>query len=161
MSLLASNSMGSFCFFSPAGHPDSGSRGCGRTSRRGAGFHPGYRGTHQGSDADNLLVGPSITADGTILSAPSIGCLHKGSAPLPRNKITQHLDLPSIPPVDMIVRKCWGEADQQLSVVGQRIRRTGIIRQTLADWDAADIRQVCEEYAKRVRKFGGVVRTLC
>lgn len=83
--------------------------------------------------------------------------LAQGVCAITAEQITQHLDLPSIPPVDMIVRSAGEKRISNFLLWDSAYAELASYDKLWPDWDAADIRQVCEEYAKRVRKFGGVV----
>jgi undecaprenyl diphosphate synthase len=83
-------------------------------------------------------------------------CLSDGINAITCNDICNHLDLPEIPPVDMIVRSANEKRLSNFLLWDSAYAELGFYEKLWPDWDAEDVRLVCEDYATRVRKFGGV-----
>lgn len=76
--------------------------------------------------------------------------------PITENDISQHLDTPDIPPVDIIVRT-GGEKRLSNFLLWESAYAELVFYDTLwPDWNAANLQEVCDEYARRTRRFGGI-----
>lgn len=70
--------------------------------------------------------------------------------------IRANLDLPQIPPVDMIVRSANERRLSNFLLWDSAYAELGFYDKFWPDWKAEDVRAVCKDYALRVRKFGGI-----
>ena len=70
--------------------------------------------------------------------------------------IRSHLDLPQVPPVDMIVRSANERRLSNFLLWDSAYAELGFYEKLWPDWKAEDVQAVCKDYALRVRKFGGV-----
>lgn len=70
--------------------------------------------------------------------------------------IRSHLDLPQVPPVDMIVRSANERRLSNFLLWDSAYAELGFYEKLWPDWKAEDVQTVCNDYAQRVRKFGGV-----
>ena len=71
--------------------------------------------------------------------------------------IRLHLDLPQVPPVDMIVRSANEKRLSNFLLWDSAYAELGFYEKLWPDWKAEDVQTICEDYAQRVRKFGGIV----
>ncbi len=70
--------------------------------------------------------------------------------------IREHLDLPHIPPVDLIIR-AGGEQRLSNFMLWDAAYAELFFSEILwPDWNAVMLQEACEEYAHRARRFGGV-----
>jgi undecaprenyl diphosphate synthase len=72
-------------------------------------------------------------------------------------QIAGNLDLPSVPPVDMIVRSAGERRISNFLLWDSAYAELASYDKLWPDWDKDDVQRICEEYAHRVRKFGGVL----
>ena len=70
--------------------------------------------------------------------------------------IRLHLDLPQVPPVDMIVRSANEKRLSNFLLWDSAYAELGFYEKLWPDWKAEDVRTVCRDYSQRVRKFGGI-----
>ena len=70
--------------------------------------------------------------------------------------LASHLDLPSVPPVDMIVRSANERRLSNFLLWDSAYAELAFYEKLWPDWNEDDIRQVCRDYSERERKFGGV-----
>lgn len=75
---------------------------------------------------------------------------------LTADDIRSHLDLPQVPPVDMIVRSANEKRLSNFLLWDSAYAELGFYEKFWPDWNAEDVRIVCKDYSQRVRKFGGV-----
>jgi undecaprenyl diphosphate synthase len=71
-------------------------------------------------------------------------------------EIRAHLDLPDIPPVDMIVRSANERRLSNFLLWDSAYAELGFYEKLWPDWNEEDVRRVCADFAGRVRKFGGI-----
>ena len=70
--------------------------------------------------------------------------------------IADNLDLPQVPPVDMIVRSANEKRLSNFLLWDSAYAELAFYEKFWPDWNEEDIRKVCHDYSQRVRKFGGV-----
>ncbi len=70
--------------------------------------------------------------------------------------IADNLDLPQVPPVDMIVRSANEKRLSNFLLWDSAYAELAFYEKYWPDWNEDDIRTVCRDYSQRVRKFGGV-----
>jgi len=70
--------------------------------------------------------------------------------------IRSHLDLPQVPPVDMIVRSANERRLSNFLLWDSAYAELGFYEKLWPDWKAEDVQAICKDYSLRVRKFGGV-----
>ncbi len=70
--------------------------------------------------------------------------------------IRLYLDLPQVPPVDMIVRSANERRLSNFLLWDSAYAELGFYEKLWPDWKAEDVQLICKDYAQRVRKFGGV-----
>jgi len=70
--------------------------------------------------------------------------------------IRSHLDLPHVPPVDMIVRSANERRLSNFLLWDSAYAELGFYEKLWPDWKAEDVQTICKDYSQRVRKFGGV-----
>jgi undecaprenyl diphosphate synthase len=70
--------------------------------------------------------------------------------------IRSHLDLPHVPPVDMIVRSANERRLSNFLRWDSAYAELGFYEKLWPDWKAEDVQTICKDYAQRIRKFGGV-----
>ncbi len=70
--------------------------------------------------------------------------------------IRSHLDLPQVPPVDMIVRSANEKRLSNFLLWDSAYAELGFYEKLWPDWKAEDVQTICKDYSQRVRKFGGV-----
>ncbi len=70
--------------------------------------------------------------------------------------LAAHLDLPTVPPVDMIVRSANEKRLSNFLLWDSAYAELAFYEKLWPDWNEEDIRQVCCDYSERERKFGGV-----
>lgn len=70
--------------------------------------------------------------------------------------IRSHLDLPDVPPVDMIVRSANEKRLSNFLLWDSAYAELGFYEKLWPDWKAEDIQAICKDYSQRVRKFGGI-----
>ena len=70
--------------------------------------------------------------------------------------IASFLDLPQVPAVDMIVRSANEKRLSNFLLWDSAYAELAFYEKLWPDWNKEDIRQVCEDFNQRVRKFGGV-----
>ncbi|HKL59445.1 MAG TPA: polyprenyl diphosphate synthase [Sphaerochaeta sp.] len=70
--------------------------------------------------------------------------------------IRSHLDLPQVPPVDMIVRSANERRLSNFLLWDSAYAELGFYEKLWPDWKSEDVQAICKDYALRVRKFGGV-----
>jgi undecaprenyl diphosphate synthase len=70
--------------------------------------------------------------------------------------IRMHLDLPEIPPVDMIVRSANERRLSNFLLWDSAYAELGFYEKLWPDWDGEDVQKICADFSTRVRKFGGV-----
>ncbi len=75
---------------------------------------------------------------------------------LVEDDIRSHLDLPQVPPVDMIVRSANERRLSNFLLWDSAYAELGFYEKLWPDWQAEDVRTICMDYSQRVRKFGGV-----
>ena len=75
---------------------------------------------------------------------------------LTASDIRSHLDLPHIPPVDMIVRSANERRLSNFLLWDSAYAELGFYEKLWPDWNAEDVQTICKDYSQRVRKFGGV-----
>ncbi len=75
---------------------------------------------------------------------------------LTEDDIRSHLDLPDVPPVDMIVRSANERRLSNFLLWDSAYAELGFYEKFWPDWKAEDVQQICKDYAQRVRKFGGI-----
>ncbi|MGH0052742.1 MAG: undecaprenyl diphosphate synthase family protein, partial [Sphaerochaetaceae bacterium] len=80
---------------------------------------------------------------------------HPGE-PITEMAITSNLDLPQVPPVDMIVRSANEKRLSNFLLWDSAYAELAFYEKLWPDWDAEDIQRICKDYGKRIRKFGGV-----
>ncbi|MBG0767078.1 MAG: di-trans,poly-cis-decaprenylcistransferase [Spirochaetaceae bacterium] len=80
---------------------------------------------------------------------------HPGET-ITEDALASNLDLPHIPPVDMIVRSANEKRLSNFLLWDSAYAELAFYEKLWPDWDAEDIRRICRDYGKRVRKFGGV-----
>ena len=76
--------------------------------------------------------------------------------PITEELITQNMDLPDLPAVDMIVRSANEKRLSNFLLWESAYAELAFYEKLWPDWGAEEIQQVCQEYRQRVRKFGGV-----
>lgn len=79
----------------------------------------------------------------------------------PQKEITEadirsHLDLPQVPPVDMIVRSANERRLSNFLLWDSAYAELGFYEKLWPDWKADDVQSICKDFSQRVRKFGGV-----
>ncbi len=72
------------------------------------------------------------------------------------NSLASYLDLPQLPPVDMIVRSANERRLSNFLLWDSAYAELAFYEKLWPDWNGDDIQHICTEYGKRVRKFGGV-----
>jgi len=70
--------------------------------------------------------------------------------------LASHLDLPQIPAVDMIIRSANEKRLSNFLLWDSAYAELAFYEKLWPDWCGDDVVQVCQEYAQRVRKFGGL-----
>jgi len=75
---------------------------------------------------------------------------------LTEDDIRSHLDLPHVPPVDMIVRSANEKRLSNFLLWDSAYAELGFYEKFWPDWKAEDVQTICKDYSQRVRKFGGV-----
>ncbi|MFA6682022.1 MAG: polyprenyl diphosphate synthase [Sphaerochaeta sp.] len=75
---------------------------------------------------------------------------------LHEDDIRSHLDLPHVPPVDMIVRSANERRLSNFLLWDSAYAELGFYEKLWPDWKAEDVQTICKDYSQRVRKFGGV-----
>jgi undecaprenyl diphosphate synthase len=70
--------------------------------------------------------------------------------------IADNLDLPQVPPVDMIVRSANEKRLSNFLLWDSAYAELAFYEKYWPDWNEDDIHKVCQDYSQRVRKFGGV-----
>ncbi len=84
-------------------------------------------------------------------------CLTEGlQKNLTETDIRSHLDLPHVPPVDMIVRSANERRLSNFLLWDSAYAELGFYEKLWPDWKAEDVQSICKDYSQRVRKFGGV-----
>ena len=79
-----------------------------------------------------------------------------GDNEITEQDIRSHIDLPHIPPVDLIIRS-GGEKRLSNFMLWDAAYAEFAFYDTLwPDWGAKDLKTACEEFANRARRFGGV-----
>lgn len=82
--------------------------------------------------------------------------LEAGDGPIDPACIRRHLDLPDVPPVDMIVRSAGEKRLSNFLLWDSAYAELASYDRLWPDWGAEDVARVLDEYAARTRKFGGV-----
>ena len=83
-------------------------------------------------------------------------CLSEGTEKgITCNDIRSHLDLPEIPPVDMIVRSANEKRLSNFLLWDSAYAELEFYEKLWPDWDSEDVKILCTDYSKRVRKMGG------
>jgi undecaprenyl diphosphate synthase len=80
---------------------------------------------------------------------------HSGQA-ITEVALASNLDLPHIPPVDMIVRSANEKRLSNFLLWDSAYAELAFYEKYWPDWDAEDIQRICIDYGERIRKFGGV-----
>ncbi len=70
--------------------------------------------------------------------------------------IRLHLDLPHVPPVDMIVRSANERRLSNFLLWDSAYAELGFYEKLWPEWKAEDVQAICRDYSQRVRKFGGI-----
>ncbi|ADY13040.1 polyprenyl diphosphate synthase [Sphaerochaeta globosa] len=70
--------------------------------------------------------------------------------------IADNLDLPQVPPVDMIVRSANEKRLSNFLLWDSAYAELAFYEKYWPDWNEEDVRIVCHDYSQRVRKFGGI-----
>lgn len=70
--------------------------------------------------------------------------------------IASHLDLPQVPPVDMIVRSANEKRLSNFLLWDSAYAEFGFYEKLWPDWNGEDVKQICFDFSQRVRKYGGV-----
>lgn len=84
-------------------------------------------------------------------------CLaEQGQRVFSEDDIRSHLDLPQVPPVDMIVRSANERRLSNFLLWDSAYAELGFYEKLWPDWKAEDVQAICKDYSQRVRKFGGV-----
>lgn len=79
-----------------------------------------------------------------------------GCEPITEQDIRRNIDLPHIPPVDLIIRS-GGEKRLSNFMLWDAAYAEFAFYDTLwPDWGAKHVKQACDEFANRARRFGGV-----
>lgn len=71
--------------------------------------------------------------------------------------IAANLDNPQVPPPDIIVRSAGEQRLSNFMLWDSAYAEFAFYDTLWPDWDAEEVRTVCADYAKRTRKFGGVI----
>jgi len=82
--------------------------------------------------------------------------LENGAKKITPQLIRENLDLPDVPPVDMIVRSANEKRISNFLLWDSAYAEMAFYDKLWPDWDKTDIERICEEYSHRVRKFGGL-----
>lgn len=70
--------------------------------------------------------------------------------------ITSNLDLPQVPPVDMIVRSAGEMRLSNFLLWESAYAELGFYEPLWPDWGSAEVQLIVRDYAKRVRTYGGI-----
>lgn len=70
--------------------------------------------------------------------------------------LASHLDLPQVPPVDMIVRSANEKRLSNFLLWDSAYAEFGFYEKLWPDWNGEDVKQICFDFSQRVRKYGGV-----
>jgi undecaprenyl diphosphate synthase len=76
--------------------------------------------------------------------------------PITETDIAEHLDLPHLPPVDMIVRSANEQRLSNFLLWESAYAELAFYEKLWPDWGKEEIQTICQDYSQRVRKFGGV-----
>ncbi len=79
-----------------------------------------------------------------------------GKQSVTEEEISQHLDLPDLPPVDMIVRSADEQRLSNFLLWESAYAELAFYEKLWPEWGREEIQAICQEYRLRVRKFGGV-----
>lgn len=71
--------------------------------------------------------------------------------------IEQNLDLPNIPPVDLIVRTGGEKRLSNFLLWDSAYAEFSFYDTLWPDWGALELRTACDEFVTRVRRFGGII----
>jgi len=71
--------------------------------------------------------------------------------------IRQNLDLPSIPPVDLIVRTGGEKRLSNFLLWDSAYAEFSFYDTLWPDWGARELQSACDDFATRVRRFGGIL----
>ncbi len=80
----------------------------------------------------------------------------KGDELIKAEDIRNHIDLPFIPPVDLIVRSGGQKRLSNFMLWDAAYAELAFYDTLWPDWDGELFRAACEEYGRRTRQFGGV-----
>lgn len=83
--------------------------------------------------------------------------IHDSSQPITPADIASHLDNPQVPAPDIIVRSAGEQRLSNFMLWDSAYAEFAFYDTLWPDWGAKEVQTVCTDYAKRTRKFGGVI----
>ncbi len=93
-----------------------------------------------------------VRAVNSIVSSPG----RTPGVPITTEEITEHLDLPQVPPPDIIARSAGEQRLSNFLLWESAYAELAFYDTLWPDWGAQQVIDVCTDFAKRTRKFGGV-----
>ena len=111
-------------------------------------------------DSQHLTVSLAINYGGQDEIARAVTrwlAARTADCPITVSDIQQNLDLPQIPPVDLIIRTGGEKRLSNFLLWDSAYAEFSFYDTLWPDWGARELRSACEDFATRVRRFGGIL----
>ena len=110
----------------------------------------------EGNTTINCILAINYGGQDEICRAVNRCLAEQGPKLFTGDDIQSHLDLPQVPPVDMIVRSANERRLSNFLLWDSAYAELGFYEKLWPDWKAEDVQTICKDYSLRVRKFGGI-----